>query len=333
MKLIKPNSLEEPRLADSMQHHRTVLAVGPEAVKRFAELTFGVVGCGGLGMIVTELLSRLGVKKFVLIDPDVVELTNLNRLPGTTKADVLCGTPKTHVAARIILSINPDAEVEIITGDFLVGKNQTHFKKCDIIFGCVDSLAPRMAANHLCLATGTVYFDLGCGVKVKDGKMCAGGGQVIMVVPGRGFCLKCSGLFDLKRASIELSSPEETARQQAMGYVQGEDIPQPSVYPLNMQVASTAMWMMMRMVAGDELSFDGVYIDAVNFCMYPWSEQEKRTNRPRNTCTECGEGGFEFQGEEAGLLTKEVESDGGMESIPSNAVAESSIEEVNADEI
>ena len=47
----------------------------------------GVVGAGGAGMLAIEMLSRLGVGGLVVIDPDTVELTNLNRLPGALRRD------------------------------------------------------------------------------------------------------------------------------------------------------------------------------------------------------------------------------------------------------
>ncbi|NER05471.1 MAG: hypothetical protein F6K17_24195, partial [Okeania sp. SIO3C4] len=45
------------------------------------ELTVTLIGCGGIGSVFAEVLGRLGVKNWVLIDHDSLETTNLNRMP------------------------------------------------------------------------------------------------------------------------------------------------------------------------------------------------------------------------------------------------------------
>lgn len=59
-------------------------AVGQELLR---ESRIGVVGAGGAGMLAIEMLSRLGAGELVVIDPERVELTNLNRLPGARRRD------------------------------------------------------------------------------------------------------------------------------------------------------------------------------------------------------------------------------------------------------
>ena len=305
MKLITPKSSIKQHDINEKIQNRTVLAVGKQAVSRFAGLKCGIVGAGGLGIIVAELLARLGVKYIAIIDYDSVDYSNLNRFLSATNIDAQLNTPKTTVAARLIASINPSIEVDIVNGDFLENNNQECFKSCDFIFGSSDSVGVRLAINHLCLANGTGYFDLGCGVKTESGKMTAAGGQIIKITPSSGFCINCCGMFDINKAYIDFVDPDESARQRAMGYVDGENLPQASVYALNMMVASQAVWLMMRLVAGEKLDFDGVYIDALTLKSYPWSEKIKRQERKENPCIVCGDSGIEFSGDDAGLLERE----------------------------
>src|SRR6266851_8464578 len=70
-----------------------------------------IVGVGGGGSHIAQQLGHLGVGEFVLIDPDVVEDTNLNRLVGATQRDVSKGTAKASVAARVVASVNPCARI------------------------------------------------------------------------------------------------------------------------------------------------------------------------------------------------------------------------------
>lgn len=70
-----------------------------------------IAGCGGNGSV-ADLLVRTGFTKFGLIDGDVVEDTNLNRLPFTREA---VGLPKTEAWRRHLKAVNPDVEVSVWT--------------------------------------------------------------------------------------------------------------------------------------------------------------------------------------------------------------------------
>ncbi len=52
--------------------------------EQLEQLNVTLIGCGGIGSIFAELLGRLGVKKWTLIDPDQLDITNLNRMPSAT---------------------------------------------------------------------------------------------------------------------------------------------------------------------------------------------------------------------------------------------------------
>jgi hypothetical protein len=66
-----------------------------------------VIGTGGNGTVL-DLLVRVGFTRFVVIDPDVVEATNLNRLPFYPEH---IGKPKVDCWKKHILALNPEAEV------------------------------------------------------------------------------------------------------------------------------------------------------------------------------------------------------------------------------
>src|SRR5215470_19185367 len=71
----------------------------------------GIVGLGGGGSHIAQQLGHLGVGEFVLIDPDEVEDTNLNRLVGATQQDVANRANKVSVAAQVIGGVNPSAQI------------------------------------------------------------------------------------------------------------------------------------------------------------------------------------------------------------------------------
>lgn len=320
MKLIYPYSSTHRGGFDELLYSRTILALGRAAQEIFSTLSMGIISLGGLGCIVAELLARLGVLRMVLCDFDLVEDSNLNRLLGASFYDGRLKTPKILVVARNILSINPNISLELSSGDFLLKENQEKFKSNDINFTCSDSNAVRLAANRLNVACGIPYFDLGTGAIAVDGRLRSAGGQVILVQPGHGFCLKCGNFFDLQAARVEFMDPEEAKRQRGMGYVKGEYVPRPAVYALNMMVASWAVWMMMRYVVGEDLAFDGVSVDAVTFESRPWIEEK------RDDCCICGKDGVVFRGDDVPLLTRESFDSSQLPESPKKSAAQKQVD-------
>jgi len=79
----------------------------PETAAAMRETVAAVVGTGGNGVVLDHLV-RIGFEQFILIDPDVVEDTNLNRMPFTTDA---IGMPKVEAWEHYLKSVNPNCRV------------------------------------------------------------------------------------------------------------------------------------------------------------------------------------------------------------------------------
>ncbi len=88
---------------------RFEMLVGNEAMEKLENSRVAVFGVGGVGSYVVEGLVRSGVGRFILVDDDLVCLTNLNRQLHATRKTV--GRPKVEVMKERILDINPKAEV------------------------------------------------------------------------------------------------------------------------------------------------------------------------------------------------------------------------------
>jgi len=93
------------------QFSRTQLLIGKEGMENISNAHVAIFGVGGVGGYTVEALVRSGVSKFDLIDDDMVCLTNLNRQIIATRETV--GKYKTDVMKERILSINPDATVNV----------------------------------------------------------------------------------------------------------------------------------------------------------------------------------------------------------------------------
>jgi len=90
------------------QFSRTELAIGPEGLQKMKESTVAVLGIGGVGGIAAEALARNGVGRIILIDKDVVDITNVNRQIHALTTTV--GQPKAELMQERIKLINPDCD-------------------------------------------------------------------------------------------------------------------------------------------------------------------------------------------------------------------------------
>jgi tRNA A37 threonylcarbamoyladenosine dehydratase len=91
------------------QFSRTELAIGPEGLDVMRNSCVAVLGIGGVGSIAAEALARTGVGRLILIDKDVVDITNINRQVHALMSTV--GQPKADLMRDRILQINPECDV------------------------------------------------------------------------------------------------------------------------------------------------------------------------------------------------------------------------------
>lgn len=233
--------ITEDKVHDPLaQFDRQVRAFGREGQNRLAELSVAIVGVGGIGSVVAELLARLGIGRFVLVDPDTVDVTNLNRLFGSTLDDALNGTTKVDVASREILKANPAAQVETLIGTCYSSHAIDLIASTNLVVGCTDDVASRFAINDVSLSYLLPYLDLATEIDVTDaGELHTAGGRYTFCFPGTG-CLLCARTLDPAEAVAEFTPAVVRESQRRAGYIAGVDEPAPSVMPLNASVAALA---------------------------------------------------------------------------------------------
>lgn len=90
------------------QFSRTELAIGPEGIELMKNSTVAVLGIGGVGSIAAEALARTGVGRIIMIDKDVVDITNVNRQIHALTTTV--GQPKAELMRDRIKLINPECD-------------------------------------------------------------------------------------------------------------------------------------------------------------------------------------------------------------------------------
>lgn len=228
---------------------RQILAIGQQGQEQIRQTSVAIVGLGGLGSQVAQLLAYLGVENFVLIDFDKVETVNLNRLVSAGPRDL--GRSKVKVAEKMIKRITHKdyGNVQKFECDMREKRVLAALKGVDVIFGCVDRDGPRLILNELALAYMIPYIDCAFGINVEKGAIKEAGGRVILVEPD-GPCLVCCKEIDIRAASDDLASVEELTVRKRQGYVSGADVPSPSVVSLDATVASIAATEFLALVTG-----------------------------------------------------------------------------------
>lgn len=112
--------------------NRTELLIGKEALEKLKEAKVAVYGIGGVGSFVVEGLARAGVGHIVLIDNDVISLSNLNRQIHATHQTI--GKRKIDVMKQRILEINPNLMVDAYMSQEIEGGEE---KLIDVSFSYV----------------------------------------------------------------------------------------------------------------------------------------------------------------------------------------------------
>ncbi len=220
---------------------RNLQTFGKGTMTQLASMKVAVIGCSGTGSIVVEQLARLGVGGFVLVDPDVVELKNLNRILNATGEDVEAKRTKVDVLSRMIRSLGFGQSVEGYAVNLDDVGAARAVSSCDAIFGCVDSAEGRNLMNRIAAFYTLPYFDVGVGL-VADGE---GGienisGAVHYYFPGS-MPLFERGVFSLEQVRAEekkRNDPDGFANLLDEGYIQGVAEDRPAVIGVNMLASS-----------------------------------------------------------------------------------------------
>lgn len=235
------------------RYDRQVRLFGDRGQDILGEAKVAIIGLGGIGSLLSEYLGRLGVGRFVLIDPDRVETSNLCRLVGAKRWDDgswLIGSKrfpwlqkkvarrKVSIAKRNIKRANRNARVEKLPSDFFDPEVARRMTDCDYMFLAADTTRARLLFNaivHQYLIPGSQ-----AGAKIRcrseDGKILGVHAVARPVHPESG-CLYCNQLINGARLTEEIRSPEECQVRQ---YVNEPEIVAPSVITLNALASAQA---------------------------------------------------------------------------------------------
>lgn len=112
---------------------------GTAAQSRLGSAHVLVVGAGGLGSPVLQYLVAAGLGRIRLVDPDVIEESNLHRQTLFRMPDL--GQSKAEVAAQTLGALNPDCAITPVRARLEAANVQTLASDVDLILDCADSFA------------------------------------------------------------------------------------------------------------------------------------------------------------------------------------------------
>lgn len=136
---------------------------------KLAGQRIGIIGLGGTGSYVLDLIAKTEVAEIRLIDGDVFSQHNAFRAPGAPSIDELQVRPKK--AGRFAALYSNMHNGIVAHDDFLGEANLPLLDGLDFAFVCIDQgAAKRMVVDRLS-ANGTSFIEIGLGVLLTGGQM------------------------------------------------------------------------------------------------------------------------------------------------------------------
>ena len=189
----------------SRRLRRTEDSWGPSFQRNIEALNVGVVGLGSVGSVAAEALSRIGVGSLTLIDGDLVEEHNLDRLLHGT--NVLLGKRKIDVAADALKEHATNSNFIV----YPVGREVQHSVAyraaldCDLLLSCVDRPIGRDVLNYIAQAHMIPVIDAGVAVEsYKNPRRFFGAHWRAHIVTPEHQCLRCTGQYNSGDVVAEL---------------------------------------------------------------------------------------------------------------------------------
>lgn len=270
---------------------RQVRAFGVDGQTVLRRLKVAIVGAGGTGSVVAKQLTHLVVGELLIIDPDIVEDTNLNRLIGASLDDV--GKSKAEVMASEILRTGLGTTVTASSADVRSPSAVEEIAACDAIFSCTDSHSSRAVLNQVAFQYLVPTFDVGVAIGTKDGNIQHVAGRAQMLAPGLG-CLVCGNALNGETIRRELMSAEALA---ADPYFDGDGVAQPAVVSINSTMASLLVTMFLSAFTGAPLHARLQYYDGMS------GRVRAAAQRPDPTCLVCSSSGALAKGPRWPIIT------------------------------
>ncbi len=229
----------------------SVREIFPAGQKLIESSSVVVVGMGGTGSAIAEILVRMGVRSVTIVDDDIVENSNLNRQAMYKESDI--GLKKVDVAKAELLRINGEVSVNPIDQRLTFQNAEPILSQGDIIMDGTDNYDARNVINVVSFKLKKPWI-----FSAAEGTY----GYVKAVIPGSTSCLSCFG-YPNEGSGVACT---------AQGVI-------PSAVRA---IASMAVTTALKVILKKEVAGELLYIDV-------WKPSMDVMNIPRNEdCKVCG---------------------------------------------
>jgi len=150
---------------------RAELLFKKEGLQNLQNANVMVVGLGGVGSFAAEFLARAGVGSLMIVDGDVIDITNVNRQLPALHSTV--GQPKVTVVGDRLMDINPELKLTRVQ-EFLSPDRAFEIvnEEFDYVLDCIDSVTPKL---NLIIAAKRkrvkIISSMGAGGKMEASKV------------------------------------------------------------------------------------------------------------------------------------------------------------------
>jgi len=280
----------DPQELFELQHGflaRSALALGLDTLRQVTHnQKIAIIGVGGLGSVIAENLIHSGFQDIHLIDPDRIEITNLNRIVGAYYSDAQQNRLKVEVVKEHLQRINPNAQVvahpvgiedqailpALLQSDWFIIATDNHFS--------------RYKTQEIALQLGIPIISTGVNITVEDGVIIDTSGEIIIARYGDGLCLNCLGRINPTKIAAERHQGQFIGDELILrGYVSGQTVKEPAVKTLNAIVGAMAVDLLLNQYTQRQAHVPiWVYENNKQPCIYP--DRESVTNRKAG-CFNC----------------------------------------------
>ena len=156
--------------------------IGRDGQERLRSARVAVVGCGALGSILAETMTRAGVGAVTIVDRDLVEESNLQRQSLFDEEDVRGGMPKAVAAESRLRRINSEVQVKGVVADLTADNADALLDGASLVLDGTDNFETRFLLNDVCLRAGRPWVYGACVGSY---------GLALLVRPRVTPCLRC----------------------------------------------------------------------------------------------------------------------------------------------
>lgn len=157
------------------RYQRNIGTLGMDGQVALLEAAVSVIGLGGLGGVVCELLARIGIGELILVDGDAYDESNLNRQIHSTERNAAEAKEKASASRRRVERVNGAVSVrhhrcvvDESNARSLLGRSQ-------VVVDCLDNIPDRFLLESTCRSLG---------IPLVHGAVAGMMGQVMVIFPG-----------------------------------------------------------------------------------------------------------------------------------------------------